>query len=260
MNLAKLSSTQISTKIMRKISFLNNEYCHIFNRGVDKRQIFLDDEDYWKFFDCVRDFNNDTEYEERLNVLGLNRHTAIGTELSSVHFRKLGDFLEKQEKIVDVPSYIFNPNHFHFILKQLRHEGISNFMHKIGTSYTNYFNKKYERSGALFQGPFKAIPIIDDEYFLWLIGYVNGNSEIHNIAAAGDYSWSSYAALCKELSSVQHQQERSNLSLLSGTEAILERFKNVEEFQVFVEKVIQESREEKRKNKRIKKYLLERLN
>ena len=101
---------------MRKISFLNNEYYHIFNRGVDKRPVFLDKNDFWKFFDCVRDLNNETFYEDRLDVLGLNRRTAVCTELSSVHFRKLGRFLNEQDKIVDVVSYSFNPNHFHFII------------------------------------------------------------------------------------------------------------------------------------------------
>jgi len=76
------------------------------------------------------------------------------------------------------------PNHYHLILKQLIDNGISMFMHKLADSYSHYFNKKYERSGSLFEGTYKSIYIKKDSYLFWLSGYINGNSEIHKIAKA----------------------------------------------------------------------------
>lgn len=240
---------------MRKIDFITGEYYHIYNRGVDKREVFLDEADYWKFFDGLRDFNNRTYYEERLNVLGLSDHSC--KELSSLQFKELGSFLKQQGKVVDIISYSFNPNHFHFVLRQLEDRGVSNLMHKLGTSYTNAFNKKNNRSGSLFQGTYKAKHIENNDYLLWLIGYVNGNIEIHELFEAENYNWSSYQALCRELSNLQRDggSSLSNLSLLSGLDIILSQFRTVQEFQNFIKTVINESRTKKE----MEKYLLEKI-
>jgi len=66
-------------------------------------------------------------------------------------------------------------------------------MHKVCLGYANYFNHKYNRSGALFQGRFKASPITQNEYLLYLSAYINANSQIHSIEEAEKWSWSSYA-------------------------------------------------------------------
>lgn len=239
---------------MRNINFTNGEYYHVFNRGVDKRDVFIDDDDYWKFFDCLRDFNNKTYYQERLNALGREPGSELSS-LQSLQFKKLGAYLKEQAKVVDIISYTFNTNHFHLILKQLVDNGISNFMHKVGTSYTNTFNKKNNRSGALFQGTYKAKHIKNNDYLLWLVGYVNGNIEIHKITEGEHYRWSSYQALCKEINLLRKGQESllSNLSLLSGLDIILSQFNAAEEFRNFVKQVVQESNT----NKEMKKYLLE---
>jgi putative transposase len=115
-------------------------------------------------------------------------------------------------------------------------------MRKLGTGYTNYFNKKYDRSGSLFQGKFKAIHIDANEYLLWLSGYVNGNAEIHKISKAEDYKWGSY---------------QDYLGLRNGTlcnkEIILSQFKNAEEYKKHTEMVIRESG----KRKDMEKYFIE---
>jgi len=235
----------------QNIIFTNGEYYHIYNRGVDKRIIFLDDEDFWKFFDCLRDLNNETYYEERLDALGLSVHSC--KERTSFQFRELGSFIHGQEKLVDVISYSLNPNHFHLIVKQLKDKGVSNFMHRVGTSYTNYFNKKYERSGVLFQGVFKKIHIDNEKYLLWLLGYINGNIEIHGLSKTEDYNWSSYRAIYKACKEGTSLHPLSNLSVLSGLDIVLSQFFNVDEFEEFVKMVISESRT----NKSMKNYLLE---
>ena len=214
---------------MRKIQFSNNQYYHIYNRGVDKRDIFIDERDCQKFLRNLKDFNNKSYYEQRARVIEEKK------ELSS--------FLEGFERVVEVVTYSLAPNHFHLILKQLTENGISNFMHKTGTSFTNYFNKKYDRSGSLFQGTYKAIHIGSDEYLLWLSAYVNGNIEIHNIEKAEFYNWSSYRDfLCGEKSEI-----------LGDINIILSQFESADKYRDFVKRVIEESRT----RKEMKKYLLE---
>lgn len=234
---------------MRNINFENNEYYHIFNRGVDKRDVFLDDKDYWKFFDCLRDFNNKTYYEERLGVLGLSKHSI--REIRSDDFKRLGSFLKEQERVVNLPSYNLIKNHFHGVVQQLQDNGVSNLMHKVGLSYTGYFNKKNNRSGALFQGTYKAVHIENTEHLLWVLGYVNGNIEIHGLGKASDYPWSSYRAICEELDGIS---KRSNLSVLSGLDIIKTHFTTAKEFEEFARMVVKESRAKK---EMMKKYSLD---
>lgn len=97
-----------------------------------------------------------------------------------------------QKPLVGIIAYCLNPNHFHFILKQLKEDGMKRFMHKIGTSYANYFNEKYDRTGALFQGRFKSVHIKSTSRLLYLSAYVNCNSEVHRVAKASDYRWCSF--------------------------------------------------------------------
>jgi len=160
---------------MRKVVFANEEYYHIYNRGVDKREVFLDDADYVRFLKDLRDFNDDLIREERLR-----RQNVAKSELNSE------SELSSDKRLVEIIAYCLNPNHYHLILKQVSKKGIEKFMHKISTGYTNYFNKKYERSGALFQGRFKSVHIDSDEYLLYLSAYVNRNNFIHGYSSAKD--------------------------------------------------------------------------
>ncbi|MFH1423480.1 MAG: transposase [Candidatus Nealsonbacteria bacterium] len=216
---------------MRKIQFSNNQYYHVYNRGVDKRDIFIDEKDYQKFLRNLKDFNNKSYYEQRARVIEEKK------ELSS--------FLEGFEKVVEVIAYSLAPNHFHLILKQLVDGGVSNFMHKTGTSFTNYFNKKYNRSGSLFQGTYKVIQIQNDNYLLWLSGYINGNIEIHKIEPAEFYKWASFKNFLNG--------ERDGI--LGDIDIILSQFKDRQDYKNFINRVIQESRSKKE----MEKYLLEEI-
>jgi putative transposase len=160
---------------MRKIIFAKDEYYHVYNRGVDKRDVFLDDADFLRFLRNLREFNNELLREERIRLAELSSES----ELSSVNPNSSGNFGNPEECFVEIVAYCLNPNHFHLILKQVSQKGIEKFMHKVSTGYTNYFNRKYERSGSLFQGPFKAIHIDSNEYLLYLSAYVNRNYFIH---------------------------------------------------------------------------------
>jgi len=202
---------------MRKIKFANGEYYHIFNRGVDKRVIFPEMTDLSRFFQGMVEFNS-------IEPIG---------SIFENSFRKneLGNGVSKP-KLVDFVCYCLNPNHYHFILEQSVDNGIEKFMHRLGLGYTKYLNKKYNRNGVLFQGPFKAIHINSNEYLLHLSAYVNLNNKVHNLE--GPISDSSIG---------EYLQIRNGIC---KKDIITNQFKNVSEYKNFAEdslKTIREKRE-----------------
>lgn len=144
--------------------------------------------------------------------------------------------------LVEFLVYCLNPNHYHFLLKQLDDSGISEFLKRLGIGYTKYFNQKYKRSGVLFQGKFKAIEVNHYSHFLRLIVYVNCNSEIHKICEAKDCPWSSY---------LDYIGQRRGA--LCNKEIIFKEFINTYKFKDFCNQVLPDIIEEKE----LKKYLLE---
>jgi putative transposase len=158
---------------MGRVEFVNGERYHIYNRGTDKRDVFMDVYDYQRFLLGMREFNT--------GKMGVTIREMIRIEESkdegSCRDRISADSDDGQ--LVRVIAYCLNPNHYHFILEQVSDDGISKFMQKIGIAYTMYFNEKYHRSGSLFQGRFKAVHIDSNEYLLYLSVYVSTNNFIH---------------------------------------------------------------------------------
>ncbi len=155
------------------------EYYHIYNRGTDKRDVFLSEEDIRRFLLSMSEFNT-------TNPIGSIYENSFTKS-------KLGDPISKSGRLVEFVAYCLNQNHYHFILKQVVDRGISTFMQRLGIGYTMYFNEKYERTGALFQGKYKIKHIATNEYLLHLSAYVNLNFEVHRL---GDWisksSWDEY--------------------------------------------------------------------
>ncbi len=150
---------------MRKDPFVNDQYYHIYNRGVDKRDIFMNKKDLYRFILSVKQFN----------VL-----SPIGSLRDKTDVGRLGK-KPKEDPLVSIVCYCFNPNHFHLILKQEVDGGVSEFLKRLLGGYTKYFNQVHNRSGALFQGRFKSHPIDNDQYFMKIFPYVNGNYLVHDI-------------------------------------------------------------------------------
>jgi len=141
----------------RKINFSEGEYYHIYNRGVEKRQIFSDDKDRERFQSLLYLCNSREPVVYRL-IQG-----------STLYEQNVG------KKIVAIGAYILMPNHFHLLVKEIAEDGITDFMRKITTAYSMYFNKKYERVGPLLQGTFKAEHITRDEHLKYLFAYIHLN-------------------------------------------------------------------------------------
>jgi len=136
--------------------------------------------------------------------------------------KKLDGGVAKSKKLVDYVAYCLNPNHYHFILKQLRDDGIIELMKKLG-GYSWYFNNRYKRVGPLFQGPFKAIRIESNDYLLHLSAYVNLNHRTHRlgggVAKLSKSSWEEYI-----------DERVENVCV---KDIILDQFKNRKEYKDF---------------------------
>ena len=151
---------------MKKPQFANNQIYHIYNRGVEKRKIFLDDKDYFRFIHDLFEFN---DLNPAINLFYYFNSQSI--EVEHHYFKKE----QKSRKLlVEILAFVLMPNHFHLLLRQKREGGIIKFMQKLG-GYTMYFNQKYERVGPLFQGRFKAILIKDHSHLIHLPYYIHLN-------------------------------------------------------------------------------------
>jgi|SaaInlStandDraft_6_1057023.scaffolds.fasta_scaffold37575_2 putative transposase len=137
---------------------ITEEYYHVYNRGVDKRAIFFDETDYWRFWKSLKIFN-DLDYR--------------GTES---FYRRQKRNHEPSNTFVDILAACLMPNHFHILLKQNVDGGISEFMKKIGLSHTHFYNRKQGRSGRLFESPYQAKRIDSDGYLLHISRYIHLNA------------------------------------------------------------------------------------
>jgi putative transposase len=182
----------------------NNEIYHVVSRGVDGRDIFNGDPDYYRAIHDLFEFN-DTKpvgWEYRSSHL----------EIRSRGFHEIGSREIKNERmprdlVVDILAFCLMPNHIHLLLRQVKDGGISFFMRKFGIGYAGYFNRKHERSGYLFQGRFRATHIKTDGQLKTVFVYIHTNPAalvtenwkeggIQNpeevIKFIENYKWSSY--------------------------------------------------------------------
>ncbi|MDO8663899.1 MAG: transposase, partial [Candidatus Wildermuthbacteria bacterium] len=143
--------------MQRKITFSVNEYYHLYNRGVEKRNIFIDKNDWARF--------------HRLLYLANGTNPIRFHETDNLIFSSI----DRGDPLVAVGAYVLMPNHFHILVKEITEKGLSKFMEKLNTGYSMYFNKKYERVGPLFQGRFKGEHVDTDEYLKYLYAYIHLN-------------------------------------------------------------------------------------
>jgi len=145
----------------RATKFAPKEFYHLYNRGTEKRDIFMSSQDYERFL-ALMYFCNQSDGSSRIQGKTLSELIRLKQE-------------NNNGQLVDISSYCLMPNHFHILAREKQEGGISKFMQKIMTGYTMYFNKKHERTGALFQGKFKATHVNDDRYLSYLISYIHLN-------------------------------------------------------------------------------------
>lgn len=196
---------------MRKLKFVSGELYHLYNRGTDKRPIFMDVKDRDRFFE---------------SMWLLNAADPIGSIYEY-------SFLKPEKKartkpLVHFIAYCLNPNHYHFLVKQLRQNGIEHLLHRLGTGYTLYFNNRYKRTGSLFQGKFKASHINSNEYLLHVSAYINLNYKTHQLGGRASKlvrsSWPEYTI---------SEVGGGNYPKICHTRIIFEQFRSAREYEEF---------------------------
>lgn len=202
----------------RKIPLITDQLYHVLNRGIALQPTFTTRKSFQRAIEVMRYYQNvkpPLRYSQFL-VLSNKRRKQI-----------LENLAEKKQFLVEIIAYCLMPNHFHFMLKQIKENGISKFMSNFTNSYTRYFNVKNKRNGPLFEGKFKAIRVETDEQLLHLSRYIHLNP------------YSSYVV--KTLKDLKEYPYSSFLEYLEKTqidicdkEIILNQFKNPESYKRFI--------------------------
>ncbi len=244
----------------RKTPFVPREHYHIYNRGVDKRNIVSSEKDMDRFFQSMEEFNTiepigsiyENSFVKKEQLVGLG-----GLASKSLKVKDTG------KKLVEFITYCVNPNHFHFILRQVAENGIKKFMHRLATGYTMYFNEKEKRSGSLFQGRFKAIHINSNEYILHLSAYVNLNDRVHKLAGFGG-STSKSIELVRSRSSwreyvggTEYGGYKKDGKNFCKKDIILGQFRNRKEYEEFAKSSLEGILERRAELKGLSDFLLE---
>lgn len=149
-------------------SYVEEGYYHIYNRGVEKRKIFLDQQDYGVFLSYLKDYLTPKDRKELENQLS-NPNLSCKQQDKILKLLHLNNFSDE----ITLLAYCLMPNHFHLFIKQKNIESMDKFMNSFGTRYTKYINTKYKRVGKLYQGNYKAVLITDEQQFIYLSKYIH---------------------------------------------------------------------------------------
>ncbi|TAL14690.1 hypothetical protein EPN95_02190 [Patescibacteria group bacterium] len=129
-----------------------DSYYHIYARGVNKQGIYPEAADYSFFLSLIKRY--------------LSRSETKSTR--GADYPKLYDDIE-------LLAYCLMPNHFHLLVYQINPGSMQNLMRRIMTSYSGYFNRKYRRSGPLFESRYRASMVTSDPYLLHISRYIHLN-------------------------------------------------------------------------------------
>lgn len=145
------------------------EYYHVMNRGAHRHSIAKDKTDWQRLLFYILYFQSLKHF---LHVSRIARHySPIGgypvseDDLVSV----------TKERVVELVCFALMPNHIHLLLKEQRMGGVAAYMQQVQVAYTKYFNARYEGSGHLFQGRYRAVHVKTNEQLTYLSAYIHRN-------------------------------------------------------------------------------------
>lgn len=151
---------------MRKEPFSVGSFVHVYNRGNRKQAIVIGARDKWHFLQMLYYFNHEKSIPNTFREL----KTLLKSDFNS---RLIWPKTWQERKpIVKILAFSLLENHFHLLLREIKKGGITTFMRKLGTGMTNYYNSKYQDSGRLFQGAYKARLVDKDSYLKYLSVYI----------------------------------------------------------------------------------------
>ncbi len=154
-------------------------YSHIYNRGIEKRIIFSDRQDYEVFLGFLKDYLTTPPGSE----IAKREFTVKGRIFRGVPHQPKNYFNK-----VELIAYTLMPNHFHLLLHQRTPGSLQSFLRSLCTRYSMYFNKKYNRSGALFEGPYKSVQVNGVSPLLHLTRYLHRDPIDNDLDSSEDYS------------------------------------------------------------------------
>lgn len=201
----------------RTLPLATNHYYHIYNRSIELKPIFTNKKEYQRFYDLLNyyRFSAPPVSFSTLNRLNQEKRNKLLTA-----------FKKKAKVLIEIICFCLMPNHFHFLLKQKKDEGISQFLGNLQNSYARYFNLKYKRIGSLFQGRFKAVLIETEGQLLHLSRYIHLNPYSSAIIKTLDqlpfYQWSSLP------------QYLGNQQGICQTKIIMSSFLNAQKYKKFL--------------------------
>lgn len=206
---------------MRIIPVVSGEYYHILGRGNNKQNIFRDKRDYIRFLFLILYFQSPIIFE---NIGRMVKHY-VGHSVFNISNDVINDIVKN--RYVELIGFALMSNHFHLIVYGVKDNGIPMYMQRVLNSYTKYFNTKYKQSGHLFQGPYKAVHIEDDNQISYLSAYQHRNpNELKGWRNKEiEYPWSSYQDYVKE--------NRWGELLKNGI--IMSKFENGKDYKDFVQ-------------------------
>ena len=150
-----------------------SEIYHILNRGVDKRKIFIDEQDYFRFIHDLFEFND----QNPVRTVLYNFKKFESRQKNKVeYFDLVGPNIKKlRDLLVDIHAFCLMPNHYHILISPRIEDGIVKFMRKLDMGYAKYFNLKYKRKGTLFESRYKSILVKQESHFYHLPYYIHLN-------------------------------------------------------------------------------------
>lgn len=163
-------------------TYVESGYYHIYNRGVEKRIIFLDKQDYSVFLSYLKGYLLPKD-EKALHECLSDPNISSRERDKVLKLLSLNNFHNE----IILLAYCLMPNHFHFFVKQKSMGSIDKFMNSLATRYTMYFNRKYRRVGSLCQGVYRAVLISSDEQFIHLSRYIHKQALPHQPSSYNDY-------------------------------------------------------------------------
>ena len=146
-------------------------YYHLYNRGVEKRDIFTDKQDAAVFLGYLKDYLSPKDIEGLMKTI-INLTSSSHDKLDAARLLRMNNFADE----IELLAYCLMPNHFHLLVRQNEARGIEKFMKSLLTRYVQYFNRRQNsRVGGLFQSTYKAVLVQTEEQLLWLTRYIHRN-------------------------------------------------------------------------------------
>lgn len=189
----------------RNTPLINGEYYHVFNKGIAGMPLFLN-KSYYKRF-----------------IKSMLYYQVEGPKPKYSIFAPTTNILDYDKKIIEIICFCLMPNHYHFLLKQIKDGGVSEFLRKLANSYAKYYNVRQSRNGSVFQGEFKAVLMENNEQLIHVSRYIHLNPLVAGLVDDLDnYQWSSY------------REYLDQDSTICSKSMILDQFKSIQDYKQFI--------------------------